>query len=84
MDECGGGATAETEPRQLPWDTSKGLDCQTWELELYVIGKETLKFSEHITNIIELCFRKTKLLPVYGIVFIRSYLFYLIQILFVI
>lgn len=82
MDENASGATTDTKPRQLPRDASKDLGCQTWELEVYVIGKKMPKISEHIINITELCFRRIKLLSVYGIVFIRNYPLFLTQILF--
>lgn len=75
MGEGRGGAATGTKPRKLAWDTSRGLDCQTWELELYDIGRK------HLTNITELCFGKIELTSVYGIVYIRSCLLFLTQVL---
>ena len=41
---------------------------------------EPLNFPEQVKDITELCFRKIKLVSVYGIIYVRSYLIYLIQV----
>ena len=66
MDEGTDEPRTETKPRKLAWDTSKGLDCQTWEPELYITGRETPQFSEQVTNITELCLRRRELASVPG------------------
>lgn len=45
----------------------------------YKVG-EPLNFPGQVKDITELCFRKIKLVSVYGTVYVRSYLIYLIQV----
>lgn len=41
----GSGVTTETKAMKLAWGIFKGLNCQTWEGALYVIGRRATKIS---------------------------------------